>query len=88
MLPNCQLSCSNCKSDSVPNKPSTQKSQCGTGKESNCCDKNPSCELWASRGECKNNPSYMLPNCQLSCSACKTDSVPSKPSTQGSREFR
>ncbi|KAL6742281.1 hypothetical protein Aduo_015446 [Ancylostoma duodenale] len=30
----------------------------------------------------------MLPNCQLSCRNCITDSVPSKPSTQTSRDFK
>ncbi|KIH56455.1 SCP-like protein, partial [Ancylostoma duodenale] len=54
---------------------------CGTGKESNCCNKHASCADWASRGECKKNPEWMLPNCQLSCRVCKTDSNPSKPST-------
>jgi hypothetical protein len=27
---------------------------------SNCEDKEPECGLWASEGECENNPSYML----------------------------
>ncbi|KIH65870.1 shTK domain protein [Ancylostoma duodenale] len=67
---------------------SQQSSNCGKGTESNCCDKHPSCADWAGRGECKKNPKWMLPNCQLSCRNCKTDSDPNKPSTQTSREFR
>ncbi|KAL6734848.1 hypothetical protein Aduo_005344 [Ancylostoma duodenale] len=58
---------------------------CGTGKESNCCNKHASCADWASRGECKKNPEWMLLNCQLSCRVCKTDSNPSKPSTATSK---
>ncbi|KIH67777.1 shTK domain protein [Ancylostoma duodenale] len=81
MQANCQLSCRVCNTDS--NKPSTQKSQCGVGKESNCCDKDPSCALWASQGECSKNPEWMLSNCQLSCHNCKTDS--NKPETRKSR---
>ena len=30
-------------------------------------DKNPSCEAWAARGECEKNPTWMLPNCCVSC---------------------
>ncbi|XP_076436010.1 uncharacterized protein LOC143275643 [Babylonia areolata] len=37
----------------------------------NCCeDKNAMCQEWAARGECTNNPAYMLPNCQISCQQC------------------
>ncbi|RCN28425.1 shTK domain protein, partial [Ancylostoma caninum] len=71
MLPNCQLSCHNCETDS--DERSTDATQCGTGSESNCCDKHPSCASWAGRGECSNNPEYMLSNCQLSCHSCETD---------------
>ncbi|RCN30618.1 shTK domain protein [Ancylostoma caninum] len=80
MLPNCQLSCHNCKTDS--NKPATRTSLCGTGNERNCCDKDPSCAQWASNGECSRNPEWMLSNCQLSCHNCKTDS--NKPATRTS----
>ncbi|EPB71528.1 shTK domain protein [Ancylostoma ceylanicum] len=58
---------------------------CGKGAESNCCDKHESCSYWAGINECKKNPNWMLPNCQLSCRSCKTDSVPNKPSTQTSQ---
>jgi len=30
-------------------------------------DKNSNCSQWASNGECKNNPNYMLQNCAKSC---------------------
>ncbi|RCN30198.1 shTK domain protein, partial [Ancylostoma caninum] len=49
-------------------------SECGTGRERNCCDKHPSCASWARRGECSKNPKWMLPNCPLSCHNCETDS--------------
>ncbi|EPB71944.1 shTK domain protein [Ancylostoma ceylanicum] len=78
MLPNCPLSCHNCDSDEA----TTDPSMCGTGKESNCCDKHPSCASWAQQGECQNNPEWMLPNCQLSCHSCETES--DEPSTETS----
>lgn len=31
---------------------------------SNCINTHDDCENWASRGECKNNPGYMLLNCR------------------------
>ncbi|EYC00653.1 hypothetical protein Y032_0114g457 [Ancylostoma ceylanicum] len=71
MLPNCQLSCHSCETES--DEPSTETSMCGTGNESNCCDKHPNCAFWARRRECKSNPDWMLPNCPLSCRNCGTD---------------
>ncbi|RCN24264.1 shTK domain protein [Ancylostoma caninum] len=59
---------------------------CGTGRERNCCDKHPSCASWARRGECSKNPKWMLPNCQLSCHNCETDSE--ERSMDEAREFR
>ncbi|VEU44551.1 unnamed protein product, partial [Pseudo-nitzschia multistriata] len=37
-----------------------------------CFDKNQSgnCPLWAARGECKTNRTYMHENCRLSCDRC------------------
>lgn len=35
-----------------------------------CTDGNQYCEEWAARGECENNPGYMLENCRRSCGAC------------------
>jgi hypothetical protein len=32
-----------------------------------CVDTNEQCAVWASRGECANNPSYMLTSCCASC---------------------
>jgi len=29
------------------------------------------CEYWSHKGECGNNPAYMLPNCKKSCNSCK-----------------
>lgn len=36
----------------------------------NCEDKHKSCAGWASLGECKKNPGYMVETCPLSCGAC------------------
>jgi hypothetical protein len=35
-----------------------------------CIDNNQWCSDWASKGECKNNPDYMLYNCAKSCNSC------------------
>ena len=31
--------------------------------EEDCVDRNPSCESWASKGECHKNPGWMIVNC-------------------------
>ncbi|RCN34261.1 shTK domain protein, partial [Ancylostoma caninum] len=59
---------------------------CGNGAESSCCDKHELCAEWARNNECENNPDWMLPNCQLSCHNCGTES--DQPSSDSSREFR
>jgi len=43
------------------------------GKSITCDDNHESCALWASQGECKANPIYMLSNCKASCKVCKED---------------
>lgn len=35
-----------------------------------CVDQNEKCPGWAGRGECNNNPGYMLRNCRKSCKRC------------------
>ena len=35
-----------------------------------CVDSHENCPFWASAGECKANPKYMLDNCAKSCDAC------------------
>jgi hypothetical protein len=35
-----------------------------------CTDINDMCDLWASRGDCEQNPKYMLKYCQKSCRLC------------------
>ena len=37
-----------------------------------CVDNHDDCEQWASTGECKVNPNYMLYNCMKSCLTCQT----------------
>ena len=36
-----------------------------------CEDNHENCESWAKTGECEKNPSYMKPNCKLSCGLCR-----------------
>jgi hypothetical protein len=40
------------------------------GNDDNCKDTHESCAFWASKGECTNNPNYMLQGCQKSCNTC------------------
>ncbi|KAJ1348039.1 hypothetical protein KIN20_003251 [Parelaphostrongylus tenuis] len=42
-----------------------------------CCDKHQFCAFWSQNNECKNNPKWMLPNCQISCQVC-TNNVSSQ----------
>jgi hypothetical protein len=35
-----------------------------------CIDEEPQCSTWASTGECRNNPRYMLQQCRKSCNSC------------------
>ena len=37
-----------------------------------CEDTNENCELWASLGECDDNPLYMVESCTRACDACET----------------
>jgi len=36
-----------------------------------CMDDNTQCAIWALRGECTKNPTYMLHHCRASCGVCK-----------------
>ncbi len=41
-----------------------------------CCDYHPQCQMWASQGECKANPKYMVGpketgQCRLACGVCQ-----------------
>ncbi|KAL9971353.1 hypothetical protein ACROYT_G023866 [Oculina patagonica] len=46
--------------------PLEQKLEKGLG----CSDKHSNCQQWASSGECRSNPDWMLINCQESCGLC------------------
>ena len=35
-----------------------------------CQDQDKNCSDWAKKGECTNNPAYMLNNCPVSCGSC------------------
>ncbi|KRX71627.1 Acetylcholine receptor subunit alpha-type acr-16 [Trichinella sp. T6] len=37
----------------------------------NCVDQSSKCSMWASRGECFANPTWMIRNCPNSCEACQ-----------------
>ncbi|GER29430.1 2-oxoglutarate (2OG) and Fe(II)-dependent oxygenase superfamily protein, partial [Striga asiatica] len=58
-------------------KPSDDSSD-DSSDNGDCVDKHPNCAMWALRGECKNNPLYMLGSenevgyCKKSCKACST----------------
>lgn len=74
MLSSCQKSCKKCSSghpqqdDKIP-------------KELQCTDQNSKCAGWASVGECKKNPNYMLQYCKKSCEICSTQADTDKVST-------
>ena len=36
-----------------------------------CLDQHEKCSYWAEHGECEKNPTWMKPNCQLSCKQCQ-----------------
>ncbi|KAL1508487.1 hypothetical protein AB1Y20_004588 [Prymnesium parvum] len=36
-----------------------------------CRDRETTCQTWAQRGECENNPQYMFEKCPVSCDACE-----------------
>jgi len=40
------------------------------GPNPSCKDDNANCPYWAQRGECRNNPGYMLAHCKKSCNNC------------------
>ena len=35
-----------------------------------CHDLDPSCESWAEKGECDNNPAFMFEKCKQACDKC------------------
>ncbi|CAG5114965.1 unnamed protein product [Candidula unifasciata] len=41
--------------------------------EAKCDDKVGSCGVWASNGECQNNPAYMATHCRKSCKICESE---------------
>ena len=41
------------------------------------------CPLWAGLGECERNPTWMLPNCPLSCGTCEPACVDTDPACVG-----
>eukprot|EP00040_Diaphanoeca_grandis_P001416 m.18466 g.18466 ORF g.18466 m.18466 type:complete len:409 (-) comp12039_c1_seq1:32-1258(-) len=54
------------------------------GQDDECRDGDDMCGFWASKGECENNPSFMLSECAKSCNNCKAsytaeDNAPSSP---------
>ncbi|XP_074652825.1 uncharacterized protein LOC141907149 [Tubulanus polymorphus] len=60
MKKSCKKSCNHC-SESERSK--------------DCVDGNYNCAAWAKRGECKNNPAYMLFYCRKSCNVCRKTQV-------------
>lgn len=38
--------------------------------DTNCLNDHENCDFWASKGECVNNPNYMLKGCRKACNSC------------------
>lgn len=55
--------------DSVKNPEEMAQAKVDKAKEE-CVDNHESCDLWASTGECEENPKYMLKQCKKSCMVC------------------
>eukprot|EP00547_Thalassionema_nitzschioides_P006061 CAMPEP_0194207460 /NCGR_PEP_ID=MMETSP0156-20130528/6190_1 /TAXON_ID=33649 /ORGANISM="Thalassionema nitzschioides, Strain L26-B" /LENGTH=456 /DNA_ID=CAMNT_0038934231 /DNA_START=10 /DNA_END=1380 /DNA_ORIENTATION=- len=47
-----------------------KKAKNGDGDDPPCLDQHENCGFWAEKGECVNNPHYMLHNCPQSCEVC------------------
>ena len=45
----------------------------GAEDQAECMDDSEHCADWASKGECQNNPDYMLESCKKSCGVCSAD---------------
>jgi len=50
--------------------------------ETNCLNEHELCDFWASKGECENNPNYMLQGCRKACNNCAGSRVPSNAEAQ------
>ncbi len=50
--------------------------------ETNCLNEHELCDFWASKGECENNPNYMLKGCRKACNNCAGNKVPSNAQAQ------
>jgi len=66
MLLNCPASCNSCHMSG----PDGLRPLDAHGRPVPCIDMDGSCPEWASRGECANNPGWMLFNCAVSCRSC------------------
>lgn len=44
--------------------------QCHFAVGASCEDHHPKCLKWAAKGECDNNPKWMLQHCRMSCGQC------------------
>ena len=51
----------------------TREAAWGAEDEAECVDDSEYCGDWASKGECQNNPEYMLESCKKSCGVCSAD---------------
>lgn len=67
MFQNCRKSCWLCDKDDVDDGGD------GGGEVDDkltCHNTHETCEAWAERGECRNNPTWMIPNCRQACKKC------------------
>ncbi|KAK3758749.1 hypothetical protein RRG08_013836 [Elysia crispata] len=67
MFNNCRKSCLLCDKKTVDGDDDGD----GVDEDKLTCDNtHHSCQQWASRGECRNNPTWMIPNCRKACQKC------------------
>lgn len=63
----------NAKMECLPTDEDMTSFTCLNARDSiECINVHPECEEWAKKGECKNNPQYMLLSCRKACQSCIT----------------
>jgi len=67
MSARCGLSCGNCQQ---PADPTSAPPPAAAPPAASCVDESTYCSTWATDGQCKSNPGYMLRHCKLACEAC------------------
>lgn len=65
----CPESCGHC-AEQAKTEDEAKVSSAAAVADDSCVDSHDKCPLWALKGECVNNPTYMHKNCRLSCGTC------------------